>query len=78
MWTWLSACSKGDLEGYADSRFFWKPGLGSKFFFEKIARGAFYAGGFDRNEDARVEEASLVYDVGSDVERIVGPDHTKH
>ncbi len=34
-----------------------------------------YTGDFDRNEDARVEEACLVPGVGSDGERIGGPDH---
>jgi hypothetical protein len=76
MWSWLSARSKGDLEGYADSRFFWTPRLGSRLSFGKIARGAYYTGGFGRNEDAWVEEASLVLYPLSHGERIGGPDHT--
>ncbi len=44
--------------------------------FGKTASGAYYTGGFDWDEDARAEEACLVSGVGSDRERISGPDHT--
>ena len=45
-------------------------------FFERTSERAYYTGGFDRIEDARVEKASLVHHVGYDGERIGGPDHT--
>src|SRR6267143_2720206 len=44
--------------------------------FEKTADRAYYAGGFDRYEDAWVEEACLVLYSLSDGEGIGGPDHT--
>ena len=76
MRTRLSARSKGVSEGYGDSRFFWKPSFGPRLFFEKIAGAAYHTRGFDRNKDSRVEKAGLVWSVGSDGERIGGPDHT--
>src|SRR3989454_10878537 len=76
MRTGLSARFKGVSEGYGDSRFFWKPSFGPRLFFEKIAGTAYHTRGFDRNKDSRVEKAGLVWSVGSDGERIGGPDHT--
>src|SRR5712691_4929517 len=74
MRTRLSARFTGALESYADSRFSGKAGY-FRLFFGKT-ESAYYAGGFGRIEDARVEAACLVVGVGSDGERIGGPDHT--
>ena len=45
-------------------------------FFGIFPERAYYAGDFGWIEDSRVEEACLVLGVGSDGERIGGPDHT--
>ena len=45
-------------------------------FLRKTVLGAYYAGGFGRIEDTRVEEAGLALGIGSDGKRIGGPDHT--
>ena len=66
---------QGASESYAGSRFYWKPSY-SRLFFERLSERASYTGGFGRIEDSRVEEACLVLGVGSDGERIGGPDHT--
>jgi len=71
----LTARFTGALEGYAGSRFSGKEGH-FRLFFGKDPERTYHTRGLDRNEDSRVEEASVVLYSLSHGEGFGGLDYT--